>query len=589
MTDFDPDAYLAEKGAPSPSAPPAIKQDPSADSVQVQNFDPDQYLDQKGISSQPDESLLEQAGTAIEQGVSGATLGASKVLETHGIPALGIPALTTPENIAAREAKYPTTSTVSNILGTGAMIYGTGGLGGLAEGAGLAGRLGTAALEGGIIGGANKATDDWSQNKPLDAQKIAASAGIGSLLGLGGAGIVEGIKGTASGVGKALDYFKGLAEDASTGEGYLANLGKAYISAGSNATEMVNGLVGHLNDLYKGAKSAVTSMYEGAGQAKLGASLQDVSVADAKSIAQQTIDKVKALSVPPDGESALGGISSSSAKIVASNLSELGSKLSEAGSALDVHNAMTDFATNLDKGIKFDKLPTASQQFDQEALRGIRRVIRGDLANPEIWGESAPVFQELSDHYSQYINARKNFERDFMKNRIAPNGQTIKVVDPAKINTYFKNITAPGQSLRTGSLGDFINSGVKNANYANEFEGFQKGLEDLSSQIGKIKDFTGKADVLNQIKAAQASHRANLGLFATLEALPLPGPAKAAVLALQRYVGKGSSYEVGSDLGRSARVASTLAKNVESITNKIGSGVQGLFKASASESRKAVP
>lgn len=126
------------------------------------------------------------AATALEQGVSGATLGLSKKLETTS-------GFTTPEAIAGRERTNPLTAFGSNVLGTGAMLTATGGLGPLAEGAGLAGRIGIGAAEGAGIGGVNQATDDWSQNKPLDAQKILASAGIGFALGGLGSGIVEGI------------------------------------------------------------------------------------------------------------------------------------------------------------------------------------------------------------------------------------------------------------------------------------------------------------------------------------------------------------------------------------------------------------
>jgi hypothetical protein len=139
-------------------------------------------------------SPTEMAKTAVEQGLSGATLGASKVLETQGIPALGIPAITTPEAIAGREAANPITAGLSNVGGTAGMILGTGGLGGIAEGAGALARVGVGALEGAGIGGITTATDDWSQNKALDAQKIAANAGLGALLGGAGGIIGEAFK-----------------------------------------------------------------------------------------------------------------------------------------------------------------------------------------------------------------------------------------------------------------------------------------------------------------------------------------------------------------------------------------------------------
>lgn len=589
MSPFDPDAYLAQKAGHAVLGPTTPAPDPAVDSIQQGQFDPDQYLQQKGIDQSPaaGDSLLEQAGTALEQGASGATLGASKVLETHGIPDLGIPAITTPQNIAAREAKYPITSTVSNIGGTVGLVGLTGGLGGLAEGAGLAAKIGAGALEGSLIGGVNSATDDWSQNKSLDGQKIAASAGLGALLGGAGPGIVGSLKGAASGVNKTLDYFSKVAGDAASGDGYAASLGKSYLAAGSKATDLVNGLTDNLSALYKSGKDAIASVYDDASQTKLGGALSSLSVDEAKRLAQASIDKVKNITIPGEGSEPLSGLSRGSANIITGNLEDLSDKLQKADTSLDVHNALTDFATKIDKGIKFDTLPTASQQVDQGIIRGVRSAIRGDLKNPELWGQSAPIYSDLSDHYSEYASARKNFERDFMKNRTAPNGQTVKVVDPAKINTFFKGAGQPGQNLRSDSLDAFIGSATKNAQYANEFGGFQQGLDNLTSQIERGKDFAGKADALAQLKQAKSAHHAGLGLLATIEALPIPTSVKAGALFLKRYVGGGSSFILGSDLASGAKAAGALARGVNTVTDKIGSGVNALFSGSASQSRKA--
>lgn len=547
---------------------------------------------------QGQDSLLEQAGTAFEQGLSGITGGLSKVAETHGIPAFGvpgiisralgtggIPAITTPEAIAAREAKYPITSTVSNIGGTAGLIAATGGLGGLAPGAGLAARVGLGALEGAGIGGVNTATDSWSQNKPLDAQKIAASAGLGAVLGGAGPIVGSSLKAGSSGVGRALKYFNGLAEGAAAGEGYTSGIAKAYLAAGSKAGELVNGLTDNLSELYNSGKSAVNSMYEGASQAKLGAALEAVPVTDAKQLAQRTIEKVRNLTVPGEGEEL--GLSRSSSNAITSNLEKLSQTLGKAETSLDVHNALSDFATGVDKGIKFDAAPTAANQADREIIGAVRSAIRGDLKSPTLWGDAAPVYSELSSNYNQYKSAKTNFERDFMKTRIAPNGQKIKVVDPSKINTFFKNNDAPGQILRNDSLDSFIEAGTKNAHYANEFQGYQQGLDDLASQVSRNKDFLGKADVLAKIKKAKTDHHEGLATFAILEKLPVPVPIKAAALALKRYVGSGGNYILGSDLGHAAQAAGALAKSVDAVTNKIGGRVNALLGASASEARKA--
>lgn len=146
----------------------------------------------------------EVAKTAVEQGLSGATLGLSKVAETK----LGI---TTPEAIAGREAANPVTSVTSNIGGAvagllgpeeilapvkGAQLLGKGIEGAL--GAGKLAKVAAGVGEGALIGGVNQVTDDWSQNKSLDAEKIAASTGFGALLGGGGAGLFEGLSSITS-------------------------------------------------------------------------------------------------------------------------------------------------------------------------------------------------------------------------------------------------------------------------------------------------------------------------------------------------------------------------------------------------------
>jgi hypothetical protein len=146
-------------------------------------LDPDQAAESQSDTQYG--GAIEGAKALAEQAASGATLGASKVLETK----LGI---TTPEAIAGREAEHPALSALGNVGGTAALIYGTGGLGGLGEGAGVLGKIGLGAAEGAGIGGVNQITDDWSQNKALDAQRIAASAGLGAILGGTGSALAEG-------------------------------------------------------------------------------------------------------------------------------------------------------------------------------------------------------------------------------------------------------------------------------------------------------------------------------------------------------------------------------------------------------------
>lgn len=180
--------------------PGAIPEDQFVSNLGTQPLPPGAIPEDQFQMTEDAGSGLGIAKTALEQGLSGLTLGASKAIETQGIPALAIPPISSPEAVAARQKENPITSFASNLVGTGALIAGTGGLGGVARAVTGAKALGTAAsiginaLEGAGIGGVNQATDDWSQNKPLDAQKIAASAGLGALLGGAVGGVIEGIK-----------------------------------------------------------------------------------------------------------------------------------------------------------------------------------------------------------------------------------------------------------------------------------------------------------------------------------------------------------------------------------------------------------
>jgi len=109
----------------------------------------------------------QQLKTSVEQGLSGLTAGASKVIETK---ALGV----NPQNIQAREEANPTEAFLSNLVGTGALLTGSGGLGLEAEaGSGVGKLILSNAAQGSILGGVNSVTNDLSMGDPnLNASKI---------------------------------------------------------------------------------------------------------------------------------------------------------------------------------------------------------------------------------------------------------------------------------------------------------------------------------------------------------------------------------------------------------------------------------
>ena len=181
---------------------------------------PEGAIPEEDFNQQQYGTPSEQFGGYAEQALSGATLGASQVAETKLSHAFNIPELS-PEAQAGRAAANPLGSTVANVVGTAGLIGLTGGLGGLAEGAGTAAKIGVQALEGAGVAGITTANDEWSQDKALDAQKIAASAGLGTLLGAGGGALGEGIK--------SLSKIKPLAEVSSEVSDQAAKAGEDLI------------------------------------------------------------------------------------------------------------------------------------------------------------------------------------------------------------------------------------------------------------------------------------------------------------------------------------------------------------------------
>ncbi len=198
---FKPDLPVSR--APAPSTAPSAS-----------DFIPDSAFvsDEETYGSAPQQIIA-----GLEAAASGASLGASRVLENE----LGI---TTPEAQKLRQEVNPITSTLGEIVGTGGLIYGTGGAGALVKGAPLAARLGAAAVEGGIIGG-GQAVSDYAMGDPnLNAQKVLTHIGVGAALGGGfgalfeGAGpVIAAAKERAGALGKAINKVYGGAEKEAIG------------------------------------------------------------------------------------------------------------------------------------------------------------------------------------------------------------------------------------------------------------------------------------------------------------------------------------------------------------------------------------
>ncbi len=120
--------------------------------------------------------------------------------------------LDTPEEqeqaINAREA-HPLVSSAFEFLGTAALLAATSGFGLAAgEGASLAAKIGSNAVQGAILGGVNSVTNDLAFGDPnLNASKIASNAGISSILGASFGGMVSALLDGSSSALKNLQTF----------------------------------------------------------------------------------------------------------------------------------------------------------------------------------------------------------------------------------------------------------------------------------------------------------------------------------------------------------------------------------------------
>lgn len=490
------------------------------------------------------------------------------------------------EEMAGRAAAHPTASTVGNVAGSVAE------LGALPEiGAETAlGRVGAGAAKLGVFQGAATAADDWSKDKPLDAEKIAANAGVGAALGA--AGPLAGA--TVGKISKTLGWLDQVAQDAQPGEGFVGTIQRGYQAAGKAAPEYTGKLTDNLNDLYQSASAATDDMYENAGQRALGDALSPSAdpaeapqlLEQAKAVADSTFSKIKDLTVPGEGESPALPLSPRSSSFVTSNLQTAAEAIQDAKTPLDVHNAMSKLATDIDRGIKFDKLPTASDQADQAIIKNIRGAIRGDLRDPDLWGNAAGVYGELTDNYSAYKVAQKNFQRDFMKSRTGSNGSTIKVIDPVKVNSYFADPQAPAQILKQGSLNDFAKAADANARLANNYDAYKQGLEDLAKNSDVREALGANRAALTNLQKTAKSGESGIGTLAALEFLPLPAPVKAAVLALKKYARPGGGLLIGGDLEKILKTSKWMTDTTTKVGNKISSGAKAIFRAGAADERQ---
>ncbi len=548
MADFNPDAFLAEASPVSPAQT----------ALTAQQFDPDAFLHEQNIAQHNTQQA--EFGTLPQQalaGVEGAIQGALPYAGTKAELATG---LTTPENIQARRAANPVTSTVGNILGTGAILGATGGAGALTKGAGLAGKALGYAAEGTALAAADLSNDLALGDPNLNAQKVISHLGMGAVLGAGfGAashGIEVGMPLVKTKLTQVLDKF--VKPDGP----FAMGLRGEDLQSGSR------GLVENLGAVRTAKKEAVEEIYNKVLPAQMKVALEDVDVNAAKAAAEQTLGTAEKNLVRStvDGSALEPLLSKENNRIVQEQLAHVTDQVENASSAYDVQKALHDFAKKFDKNqlIKFDKLPTASQMAEQEGLQSMRTAVRDSLRDPAVWGPGAKTYAEITDLYSASKAADKNFVKSFMKKT----GDGKMVVDPGKAKSFFNNMQDVSNDLRRAQLDEFMQSAKAVAAKSEEVEGLKTGVQSVSKHVEQLaKEQSRMAELSQVIKDAQKQG----ALTKTANH----------VLGVGHLLHELAPYNLGKNLGHVIEHVQGLQAIIKKTNDAIGKEARSIFTASS--------
>jgi hypothetical protein len=619
MPDFIPDSQFVPDAAPTQSTPAPASGPPGFIPDSQFQSDTDKYG-----------SLGQQGLTALESGAGGATLGLSKVAETK---LLGVD----PKDIQGREAANPTTSTLANMAGGAALIYGTGGIEAPAVAAaeapylaaaraasiGSAEHLGplmyTPAMEAakaaapsmfgaGVAGlaaegaafGAGNAVDDYALGDPsLNASKVLQNVGMGAAMGVGLGAAFKGVgyalpkatQGLIDSLGKVKDMAIGTEEDPGViakilPKDWMQKAWDGWNTGNVDSADTIRAVADNSLSVRNQARAAVMEDYATAHPERLKEAFEDTgmtleeSIAQAHKMADFFKDAVLVLNPKNTAERVSAFSSTPVAKLVKARIDDFEHDVNVATTPLEVHTALSDLATQIDKEglIKFDTLKTAANQSDQDILMELRNGIRGNLKDENIWGPVAAHYGEMSDGYAAWKNADNLYKKYFMTN-----GE----VNPGKFKTLFNNWNDPSMDLKRAALDEFFTQAQNVAKSSENYSGYQKGAESISDAVEKG---AAKNTELAKIAEAMASRPKGMqnGLFGDFSLaggahlLGVPSSVVAPVTAAyEAYKAIKNPYQTGANLESTFQKLKVVGDMVQKTSNMISSGAQSIFSNNA--------
>lgn len=604
----DSDMQLAvASGAAAPLQPTAISDDQfTPDDPQLANRRATDKITKEITNYNALQNKYGGAGNELLAGMAGAGRGATLGLSDLALTKSG---LVNPSTLQGLQEANPLSSGAGQIAGGAGLIGLTGGAGALTEGAGIGAKIAGAAAEGGTFGVGNAVSDYAMGDPTLNAQKIAAHIGTGALFGAGLGALGETIKSilpkATEALSNTLNKTKDLAVGTEETPGIMQNTapnwaekfnnGLKYGREGTDGTKIkVRDLISNLSDLHGSSKKAASALYEEAAPANIGAALQDMSAETAKTMAANTVESMKNIvggigDTTPEATTALS--SPTSLKIVNTALEDLEYDINKAKSAYEVQNSLSNFAKDIDsrKIIKFDTLPTAANQADQSVLMNLRNAVRGDLKNPELWGDAATHYSKLSEDYSAYKNSLKNFQSSFMKGETGASGAKRYVVDPTKVNSFFNRFDNVSQDLKKQYLNDFINQTDNLSKASENYHGFVKGAESISDHVSNLakqnEDLAQVAQAMSSNGKARTGLDSNSILALGAHAIGVPNPVIGAGIGMAKaYQAISNPYQLGASLGNTFSKLKAVGDILQKATGSIDSGAKSIFSGNSARS-----
>jgi hypothetical protein len=464
------------------------------------------------------------------------------------------------------------------------------------------------AVEGAAYGLGQSVSEQALGDPDLNAEKVMSNIGYGALFGgaLGGA-LKAGEIGVPEAVGKAGDALQKLKENIFGAQGEIGPVGKAYAKASSFVSGKPE------ESILEALKDKSRSLINPEEQTELATSFAKNLDEQYTSLNKATIkasNEVRPLEsadlVKGVGEEAatteLGKVAAKMQDVIGEMESQpelypkmfptklkqfygsLEKAMTEGGEPANIYNTLNELKQNLDKGLKFGKIPTTQEMDSISAIRGLRSEIKASLENESVWGEAGARQSAYNDAINEHLAYKKEFEKAFMKKGVSRSGSVVYKIDPSKVNSFFGQINDARGAAKAEVLQNFLNSSERTLG---EIERTYKAVPSKSFDKDAVQSVLEKNKSVSDEAMKQAAFSRNLSALGGGGHNAYLGEGAAIALGVHNPV-LGSAIEGFTMLRNPGLAVQRLAK-LEKMANEtsraIAKGAKSIFNAGVSAVR----